>query len=61
MGSVDAWIERYSPLDPLSRLKGIETFVYSASNEFGCGSTLDPLSRLKGIETGVNDVHYGKT
>ena len=36
-------------LDPLSRLKGIETLVMPVLRPV-C-STLDPLSRLKGIET----------
>ena len=38
-------------LDTLSRLKGIETFIFSDLDFLFSCNTLDTLSRLKGIET----------
>ena len=37
-------------LDPLSRLKGIETLTIASAGKVS-NLPLDPLSRLKGIET----------
>ena len=43
------WIQKGRGLDGLSRLKGIETFMITASPN--TAFSLDGLSRLKGIET----------
>ena len=44
------WVQNGVSLDPLSRLKGIETMKKLRSLKESM-FTLDPLSRLKGIET----------
>ena len=44
-------MEKLSPLDTLSRLKGIETQVRYHPVCRQAPSSLDTLSRLKGIET----------
>ena len=44
-------------LNPLSRLKGIETFFYLLMRMSGNKQPLNPLSRLKGIETKTLNKH----
>ena len=49
-----SWTLALPSLDPLSRLKGIETRLNVDSTGFRCRVPLDTLSRLKGIETYIS-------